>query len=85
MICSEFDLLIVSDEPEVAAALRDHAAGCPRCAEILAGQAELREEVAAWIESTPVPPAHLEQRVLQAVAQRATEERATVRSVSKQV
>jgi hypothetical protein len=68
MTCSDFDLLIVSDEPEVAAALRDHASGCPRCAEILAGQAELLREVEAWKESTPAPPPQLEQRILQAAA-----------------
>jgi hypothetical protein len=68
MICSEFDLLIVSDESEVAAALRDHASGCPRCAEILAGQAELLREVDVWKDSTPAPPPQLEQRILRAAA-----------------
>jgi hypothetical protein len=71
MNCTEFDLLIVSDEPEVAAALRDHASGCPRCATILAGQADLRQEVEAWVDSTPAPPPELEQRILQAVRQQA--------------
>lgn len=67
MICAEFDLLIVSDEPEVSAALRDHASVCPRCAEILAGQAALRQEVESWVASTPEPPRELEQRILQTV------------------
>jgi hypothetical protein len=69
MTCSEFDLLFVSDEPEAATALRDHASGCPRCAEILAGQAELSQEVEAWKESTPAPPPQLEQRILHAARQ----------------
>ena len=71
MTCSEFDLLIVSDDPEAAAALHDHASGCPRCAEILAGQAELLRETEAWKESTPAPPPQLEERILQAVARQA--------------
>jgi len=71
MTCSEFDVLIVSDEPEAAAALRDHASGCPRCAEILAGQAELLREVETWKESTPAPPPQLEQRIMQAAARQA--------------
>jgi len=70
MTCSEFDVLIVSDVAE-AAALRDHASGCPRCAEILAGQAELLREVETWKESTPAPPPQLEQRILQAAARQA--------------
>jgi len=69
MTCSEFDLLIVSDEPEAAVKLHDHASGCPRCAEILAGQAELLREVETWKESTPAPPPQLEQRIMQAAAE----------------
>jgi len=70
MTCSEFDVLIVSDVAEDAA-LRNHASGCPRCAEILAGQAELLREVETWKESTPAPPPQLEQRILQAAARQA--------------
>ena len=73
MTCSEFDLLIVSDEPDTAAQLHDHASGCPRCAEILAGQAELLREVATWKESTPAPPPQLEQRILQAATEQGQE------------
>jgi hypothetical protein len=75
MTCSEFDLLLVSDEPEAITALRDHASGCPRCAEILEGQTTLLREVEAWKESTPAPPPHLEQRILQAATQEAQEAR----------
>ena len=72
MTCSEFDLLSVSDDPEAAAALRDHAAGCPRCAEILAWQAALSREVETWKESAPSPPPQLEQRILKAAEQART-------------
>ena len=75
MTCSEFDTLFVSDEPEAATALRDHASGCARCAEILAGHADLLREVETWKESTPAPPPQLENRILQAAAQQTRQAR----------
>jgi hypothetical protein len=67
MTCHEFRRLLVEDDrPEDA--LKAHAADCPHCAALLAGERALREAVAGWRERTSTAPDGLEDRVLSAYA-----------------
>ena len=64
MSCAQFELWIVSDDPQEQCAAEEHARTCRRCGTILAGQQQLSSEIRDWRDTVEAPPG-LETKVVE--------------------
>ncbi len=62
MSCAQFEIWIVSDDSADRKRAEDHAAGCPKCAQILQSHRWLADQTAVWRASDEAPPG-LEKRI----------------------
>jgi len=67
MSCEAFRIHVVSDDPREILAAEEHAAVCPECARILAGQERLRAATEKMAQLETGPPEHLEVSIRKAI------------------
>jgi hypothetical protein len=79
MNCDQFPEAWVGDDPVELRDAEYHAAGCPKCAELMKADHALAEQVEAWKSSAAGPPLDLQARIAKALRDAAPYQSASFR------